>query len=163
MTFTEEFKRMVVTKLHQSPSRTARSIAEEFDISKSVVYKWSKLYADVIIKDVSVESKRPADWTHSEKLQILFDSAKLSDEELGSFCRKRGLHSHQLNAWKTELMSNESSKLSKKQQEELKALRLKNKELERDLRRKEKALAETAALLILKKKASLIWGENEED
>ena len=33
------------------------------------------------------------------------------------------------------------------------------RELERELYRKEKALAETAALLVLKKKAQAIWGD----
>ncbi len=37
------------------------------------------------------------------------------------------------------------------------------KELERELRQKEKALAETAALLVLRKKAQAIWGEVEDD
>ncbi len=163
MGYTEDFKKMVVSKLHQSPKQSCRSIAEEFGIGKSTIYKWSNDCANVILEDGAAESKRPVDWTRAEKLEALLDSAKLSDQELGSFCRKRGIHSHQLTMWKTEIMSNESSKISKNKKDELKALRLKNKELERDLRRKDKALAEATALLILKKKADLIWGVSEDD
>jgi cytidylate kinase len=46
---------------------------------------------------------------------------------------------------------------------ELKALKEENKRLEKEIRRKDKALAEAAALLILKKKAAMIFGEREED
>jgi len=42
-------------------------------------------------------------------------------------------------------------------------MKAKNKKLESELRRKDKALAEASALLILKKKANLIWGESEDD
>ena len=42
-------------------------------------------------------------------------------------------------------------------------LRARNKELERDLNRKDKALAETTALLVLKKKADLIWGTGDKE
>ena len=52
---------------------------------------------------------------------------------------------------------------SKKQSEAEKQLRKENSTLRKDLNRKEKALAETAALLVLKKKAQAIWGEPEED
>jgi len=52
---------------------------------------------------------------------------------------------------------------SKKQSEAEKQLRKENSALRKDLNRKEKALAETAALLVLKKKAQAIWGEPEED
>ena len=37
------------------------------------------------------------------------------------------------------------------------------RELEKELRRKDKALAETAALLVLKKKANAIWGDEDDD
>lgn len=46
---------------------------------------------------------------------------------------------------------------------ELKEAEKKNKQLARELDRKEKALAEAAALLVLRKKAEAIWGEPEEE
>ena len=49
------------------------------------------------------------------------------------------------------------------QSEEVRTLKKENKSLKKDLNRKEKALAETAALLVLKKKAQEIWGGPEED
>ena len=46
---------------------------------------------------------------------------------------------------------------------ELRALRIENKQLKKEVTRKNSALAEATALLILKKKADLIWGEPEDE
>ena len=82
---------------------------------------------------------------------------------VGIYCRKHGLFSHQLQQWKEEFMSQKTEQKNTQQLSELKALKAENKLLKQDLRRKEKALAKTAALLVLKKKADLIWRETEDD
>ena len=64
---------------------------------------------------------------------------------------------------RNEFMTSKKDDLSAKQKSELKLLKHKIKQLTQELNRKDKALAETAALLVLKKKANLIWGEDEED
>lgn len=84
----------------------------------------------------------------------LLETPPLSDEELGKWCRERGLHTHHLKQWRQELEKEDSSPSAA----ETRSLRQKNRELKRDLRLKEKALAETSALLVLKKKCSLDLG-----
>ena len=165
MRYTKEFKQAVLKKYYQSPRTELAALAKEVGIGKSTLHKWVKLSGYGRIEEKSAESKRPQDWTRVDKLQALLDSAHLTSEELGRFCRQRGIHSHQLTTWKTEMIQDQekSSKLTKKQQDELKALRAENKALKSDLQRKEKALAETSALLVLKKKAHLIWGGSEAD
>lgn len=82
---------------------------------------------------------------------------------IGAYCRKHGLYPHQLTQWETEFMKN-SAPISKQQPNvEMKALRAEVGELKKIIMRKDKVLAETMALLILKKKATQIWGENEDD
>jgi hypothetical protein len=56
-----------------------------------------------------------------------------------------------------------TKKQPNKLKDELKTLRQENRNLKKDLNRKDKALAETSALLVLKKKADLIWGDLEDD
>jgi transposase-like protein len=94
-------------------------------------------------------------------LEALIETAGLSEEELGSWCRGHGLHTHHLAQWRRELAGERTG--GKASQETLRALQAENRELKKALRRKEKALAETAALLVLKKKAQAIWGEREDD
>jgi transposase-like protein len=100
--------------------------------------------------------QRPQDWSPEEKLRVVVESTGLTDEELGAFL----LHQAQLDEWSATARSSLSArKGTKKASAESKRIR----ELERELRRKEKALAEAAALLILKKKAQAIWGDEDDD
>jgi len=102
-----------------------------------------------------MKERRPQDWTAEEKLNAILEYEKLNDEERGKYLRERGLHSIHIERWKEEIIKElKSSKLNKKDLRDKKI-----KELEKELRRKDKALAETAALLVLKKKAQDIWGE----
>jgi transposase-like protein len=104
--------------------------------------------------------QRPQDWSPAEKLRVVVESTGLTDEDLGAFLRKEGLHQAQLEEWSATARSSLSTrKGTKKVSAESKRIR----ELERELRRKEKALAETAALLVLKKKAQAIWGDEDDD
>ena len=161
--YSEEFKQSLIKKVLSSPDKSVSSIATEANLNGPTLHRWLKEFKNnTIVSDIKAP-KRPCDWTREQRFEVLMESANLSDDELGAFCRKKGIYSHQLTTWKTEFMADTSNKLANKQLTELKALRSKTKELERDLRRKEKALAETTALLVLKKKANLIWGENEED
>ncbi len=107
-------------------------------------------------------SSNPEKWDAKSKLAAIIQTASMNEAERSVYCREHGLYPEQLDAWKAaiESASNDGEPVSKAA---LAAERKKNKILERELRRKEKALAETAALLTLSKKARAIWGVNEED
>jgi len=108
----------------------------------------------------SKKDKRPARWPPSERLRIVIESASLSEEELGEFLRREGLHAATLEQWRADALSGlggpsapaARGKVSRRE-----------RELQRELRRKEKALAEAAALLVLQKKTRLLFGEDEDD
>lgn len=107
-------------------------------------------------------ARRPEDWTAEEKYTVMIEAASLSDEELGGFLRKKGLHEANLKQWREEMLtglSETKARRSSKRSPEARRIR----ELERELARKEKALAEAAALLILKKKAQALWGDEDDD
>ena len=87
----------------------------------------------------------------------------LSLRSLGVYCREHGIYSFQLTQWKNAFMTQPKVDKQKPNADEMKALITENKQLKQEIRRKDSALAETAALLVLKKKASLIWGELEDD
>ncbi len=107
-------------------------------------------------------AKRPQDWTAEEKLQAVIEAAAIPEAELGAFLRRRGLHEAQLQQWRQQVLSGleqRPTRSSKKPTAEARRVR----ELERELARKDKALAETAALLVLKKKVQAIWGDGADD
>lgn len=106
-------------------------------------------------------AKRPKDWSAQEKLQVVIEAAGVPEEELGAFLRRKGLHEAQLEEWRQSVLGSlekTPGRPGKKRTAEARRVR----ELERELARKDKALAEAAALLVLKKKARAIWGGEDE-
>ena len=105
----------------------------------------------------------PEGWTSRDKFAAVLETAALNEAELGAYCRQRGLYPEQIQAWRA--ACEQANDWDRTQQRQLKASREADqqrlRELERELRRKEKALAEAAALLVLRKKAEAIWGEDE--
>jgi transposase len=89
-------------------------------------------------------------------------TASLDDVAVGVYCRERGIYSFQLKQWKETFMTQKVIDKKHAELSELKSLRAENKALKQEIRRKDSALAETTALLVLKKKAALIWGEPED-
>jgi len=114
-----------------------------------------------MIKLLPIKMKRPQDWSAEEKLAAVLEATSLLDEELGAFLRNKGLHATHLQQWREQMLAglNPSPAQAKNKEPESKQVRA----LERELRRKDKALAETAALLVLKKKAQEIWGDEDDD
>lgn len=102
-----------------------------------------------------------------EKFLILMETYTMSESDLGKYCRENGLYASDIKEWRSScIAANDGAKTINKSsilEDQLKEEKRKAKELEKDLRRKEKALAETAALLVLRKKLDAIFGENEED
>ena len=102
--------------------------------------------------------------TAEEKLRIVLEAASLSEEDLGALLRREGIHEAKLEEWRTKAMEAATGALkaphAKKSERTPEARKI--KELERELRRKEKALAEAAALLVLKKKVQQIWGDEDD-
>jgi len=102
--------------------------------------------------------RRPRDWSAEEKLQAVIEAESLCAEELGGFLRRRGLHEAQLREWRTIILTGLRAKpVRPSPNGSAQGRRI--RELEKELDRKDKALAETAALLVLKKKAQAIWGD----
>jgi transposase-like protein len=114
-------------------------------------------------KRAGTTGKRPQDWSAEAKLQVVLEAAALSDDELGEFLRRKGLHDAQLEQWREQLERAApevfGSRRRAKVSPEVKRIR----ELEKELLRKDKALAEAAALIVLKKKALAIWGDEDDD
>jgi len=106
--------------------------------------------------------KRPQDWSAEEKLQAVIEGATLSEADLGAFLRRQGLHEAQLTQWRQLVLSG-LKRAPKRPGKASTAQARRVRELERELARKEKALAEAAALLILKKKVQQIWGDEDDN
>ena len=99
-------------------------------------------------------------WTAGEKLRVVVEASKLSDDALGEFLRREGLHAANVDEWRA-LAEASFVAVTRSSKPSPEAKRV--KELERELLRKDKALAEAAALLILQKKVQAFWAERDDD
>ena len=171
MNYPETFKEKMVLRMSGPSAVSANALSEEVGVSQTSHSKWLREAAGIepVAKSVKGQSikakvgKRPQDWTAEAKLEAVVESASLSEQELGEYLRRKGLHEAQLEQWRRRVTDAAMEALSSKSSRKKASVEAKRvRRLERELRRKEKALAETAALLVLKKKAAAIWGDEDD-
>jgi hypothetical protein len=114
-----------------------------------------------LVRKDSGQSER---WSGPEKFRVVLESAPMNEAELSEYCRRIGLLPEQVRLWR---VACEQANAPMTSQGVVKPdsgmARERIKQLERELRRKDAALAETAALLVLRKKAEAIWGKDEDE
>ena len=106
--------------------------------------------------------KKAENWSSADKFAVVLETASLNEAECSAYCRHKGLYIEQIQAWREacqEANNQDVNRQSKQNKDDAKRIR----QLEKELQRKEKVLAEAAALLILRKKAQAIWGGPEEE
>ena len=158
--YTDKFKQTMVSKLTAPGAISAGSLSTEVGIAQSTLSRWVREYVNMDSKGVNMKEKRPQDWTAEEKLEAVLEMEKLDDEQdKGKYLREKGIHTIHVQRWKQEML--EGLKSNGKGLSKAAPQGKRIKELEKELNRKDKALAETAALLVLKKKAQDIWGDRE--
>jgi transposase-like protein len=137
-------------------------LSQETGLGLSTLYGW-RLAAQR--GDVGVNKGKKERLSGAQKLAVLAETASLNEAELSEYCRKKGLYVEQVKGWREQAEQAMSGAMvsGKAHREALEAERKRAAAAERELRRKEKALAETAALLTLRKKADAIWGKDEEE
>jgi transposase-like protein len=158
---TERREAVVRRMLNETISIPA--LAKETGITAWTLYQWRR---QASTSEAMVnKSKKPEKLSATRKLAMVVETAALNEAELAEYCRKAGVYPEQIKTWREAAeQATAGALVPAKQLREAVALEKKrNKELERELCRKEKALAETAALLTLRKKAAAIWGEGEDE
>jgi transposase len=160
----------MVRRMSGPKSISANRLAKEVGVSQNTLSRWLRDVArDKKVKRnghvAQLYSVRPDDLPAVEKLRLVMEASKLPDADLGEFLRRNGLHEAQLEEWRQKAEEAAVSALEKpKKKRRGKSPEAKRvQQLERELNRKEKALAEVTALLALKKKLEMLFGEGEDD
>lgn len=138
-------------------------IAIDNNIGLSTLSRWLSSVKSVEKNSLNKKSVIGASITAVERFKHLQATSGQQSAMVGAYCRKHGLYPHQLTQWEADFMTSSTDPKNQQLTAELKKLRAENKALKQVVVRKDKVLAETVALLILKKKATQIWGEVEED
>lgn len=153
MKYSETFKEKTVKKvLEKKLTHSMVQIAKELNISKATLYKWVKN---------NKSSTSSSTLELSEKLQILKESYAMSEEALNGYCREKGIFTHQLQEWERDFLKKKKIVTTDTSKHALEEEKQRSKALAKELRRKEKALAETAALLVLQKKFQALLEDEE--
>lgn len=162
--YTKTFKIEAVKKaMSRSPGTSISAVARLLGVKDTTLYGWVKRMDSKALREDPPTSggsvqKNPYSWSDSEKFEAILETARLPQEEVSEYCRKKGIFPHHIDQWKAEFIKPRPQFDGNAQIKELK------KEVGRlnsELNRKEKALAEAAALLVLKKKAQEWWEDNE--
>lgn len=162
--YSMERKASVLKKLLPPHNLSILKVAELEGISEATLYNW-RIKAKQQGVPVPGSGKTSDKWSAEAKFAVVMETASMSESELSTYCRSKGLYSEQVKQWKHACIEGQRSEASRRklEREQGKKDKKKIKGLERELARKEKALAETAALLVLRKKYNALWEEKEDD
>lgn len=164
--FTQSFKIQAVKKaLNRSNGTTVKKIADELGIGQSTLGKWIIKSRNNELEKTSIinvtKEKRPQDFNLEERMDLIISCSSLNESEVSQLCRKKGIFSHHIKQWTENFTQGQITNMNSNNSNENKQLKAENKALKKEINRKDKALAETAALLVLQKKVQEIWGSNE--
>ena len=152
-----EFKEQALLKARHRGTRSVISVAGELNMSAGTLRKWlqsaSKKTAAVAhrVPAATAALDGPASaWSPAQRLMALHQSYALDDMARSGWCREHGVFEHQLVQWHQEFCT-PAVPASREASGAFRELQRQHEQLQRELRRKEKALAEVAALLVLQK------------
>lgn len=131
---------------------TASQLSRETGIRQQNLSRWLEQARSLPF--VTEKPKHAREWTVEQKARVLAEASKLTGEELTAYLEREGVKLAEYERWRIAL--EEGGRASASTNKRI-------RELERELARKEKALAEAAALLVLKKKVETFYGEDEDD
>ncbi len=160
--YSEEQKRWAIEQMKLPLNRTVAELAKETGITCVTLRTWRNAARQA---GQCVPAGQPSErWSSADKFQAVLQAAPLNEEETHAYCRRRGLLPEQLQQWRAACeQANDASDpapaqgrvVSPDTQQQI-------RNLQRELKRKNEALAEAAALLVLRKKADAIWGQGED-
>ncbi len=139
-------------------------MSQKYGVTEGTLYAWRR---EALESGVAApgDGRNAEAWTSKAKFAVVLETAPLAEAELGEYCRAKGLYPEQVRAWRStcESAMDPAAAVAGSMATARKGDQKRIRELEKDLRRKDRALAETAALLVLRKKAAAIWGEQEDE
>jgi transposase len=151
------FKDRIVARLLPPESAAINVVSREVGVSVGTLERWR---AEALAAPGALTSNQR--WTPAARLEAVIATAAMDEASRSVWCREQGLYPAELEAWKRDAVAGlgeprATSAVEARQD------RRRVKELERELHRKDKALAETAALLVLAKKRGAVFRNGEDE
>lgn len=156
--YTWEQKKSILNRTLPPENITITALSLELGITKTTLYKWKER----LNKEKPLANKPVKSWSSEDKFHVVLETYALNEADLSAYCRQKGLYPEQVKEWQASCLAANTKPSTvdpAKIEADLKEEKQRSKDLAKELARKEKALAETAALLVLRKKANAIWGD----
>ena len=158
-TYPEEFKAKIIAQMLPPHNRHIPDLACETGIPQDTLYNWRIKQQRRTEAVATKTTSGPDRLSSQDKFHLVVESAALNEQELGEFCRRRSVFPEQLASWREACNGANELRQGRDDSADNRKLARRNAELESELRRMEKALAEAAALLMLQKKVRDLWAE----
>lgn len=160
-TYSSELKESILAKMLAPNNASVPQLARDTGIPRDTLYGWRR--------EALGRGRRPTtsasplgSLASEEKFAVVMETATLNELELGEYCRRKGLFAEQIATWRESCQQANAPLPSSAQRAERRAERAEIQRLNLEVLRKDKALAEAAALLVLQKKVRAIWEEPED-
>jgi transposase len=160
--YPDELKTSVIARMLHPNNANIPELSKETGIPKDTLYMW-RLKARGHRFNPSSKQHAVTGLNSEDKFNIVVETARMNQEELSAYCRSKGLYPGQIEKWRRQCAKANDAVVPKADREKARQQERQIKQLKAELRRKEKALAEAAALLVLKKKAQELWGDRQDD
>ncbi len=164
MAYPKRVRETAIRMMLPPENKSISQIQEMLGIPEGTLKKWrQELRAN---GHPAPANDEPADqWSSRDKFLVVMETTRLSEAELAEYCRQKGLYPEQVRQWQENCVHANSdipARIAEIMQQD-KATQKELRQVRKELQRKEAALAETAALLVLRKKAEAIWGTSDEE
>ena len=160
----DERKQAILLKMLSPDAPSIANMAKQEGLSEATLYNWrTKLRQQG--RPVPTPERNSTNWPAQTKFAIIVETASMNEAELAQYCRGKGLYPEQVKAWRDLAVSAQNGHEAGQaaQQKTTLSYQKKIKELQREVDRKNRALAEAAALLVLQKKLRALWDEGEDE
>ena len=163
--YSSELKASVLKRMMPPQSLSVTALSRETGITEVTLYHWRKQARQAGAVMPGNDNQQSDTWDSASKFAVVLETASLNEQALAEYCRSKGLFVEQVRAWR-QVCEDANSRQQEKTADvarQQKADKQHIKALERELHRKDKALAEAAALLVLAKKyrGLVIPGEDD--
>ena len=164
MNYSPELKEAILRRMLPPNNESISKIARQEGLSEQTLRNWRSEARKQGIAVPATDAPEEK-WSSQDKFLIVMETYSMNETELAEYARKKGIFVEEIKLWRDACMNanggvaKEAARLNR----ELKDSEKERKKLQKEIQRKDKALAETAALLVLSKKAHAIWGDPEEE
>ena len=158
--YSPERRQSVLAKLLPPQNLSVPQVSRSEGISEQTLYNWLSKARKNGVPVPGSRSNTTEDWSAEAKFAVVLETQSMNEEQRAQYCREKGLYPEQIQRWHQDFISGVSNTSS--DADALRHARNENKRLKRTIDRKDKALAESTALLVLSRKFQALWEDEDQ-